>query len=277
LLGNNTTEVWADVGTSPFRSQLIPGTAQNWGLAALYSRAVAGGVGFFLAANTDGTVAVVRNQGSNIVPVSTSDLNFLFKHFTTYSDAVAFSYSAYGHSVYQITFPTANRSFAYDLTTNLWHEAQTGANAPQQRHFGQLGATLGSRNLISDATTGNIYQLDENTLTDNGYTIPREVCTRNIYGEGNRMFMSRLFLDFDVGQGVQGTGASPTIMINISKDGGNTFGPEKQVQAGAVGQYTTRVRLNRLGSAYDFVVRIRQTDVAKFFLMSGSVVLEALQ
>jgi hypothetical protein len=67
---------------------------------------------------------------------------------------------------------------------------------------------------------------------------------------------------------------NPQVSLRISRDGGRTFGNERKVPLGKVGEYYSRVMLRRLGSARDFVVKITLTDSVRFVLASGSVVLE---
>ena len=55
-------------------------------------------------------------------------------------------------------------------------------------------------------------------------------------------------------------GANPLITIRISRDGGATFGPALEMQAGAIGQYGLMTYLNRLGYARNFVIWVRCTD-----------------
>ena len=75
-------------------------------------------------------------------------------------------------------------------------------------------------------------------------------------------------------QGVVPVAENPQVMLRISRDGGRTFGNERWVPLGRIGEYYSRVMLRRLGSARDFVIQITVTDPVKFVLASGSVSLE---
>ena len=253
-----------------------------------------------------GGISVIRLNGYVADPVSDSDLNTLFTSFPTVSDAVAFAYTVYGHPIYQITFPTQNRSFAYDSQTGVWHEAQSGV-AEQARHFARYGVTFAGKNYVSDDTTGKIYLLDKDVFTEDGALIKRQIITRHVRNQGNEFRIAEMFLDFETGVGVSGvdpfdpvgllltedgdflisedgnfivvqvtttTAANPKVSLRISRDGGRTFGNERWVPLGRLGQYYTRVMLRRLGSARDFVVQITLTEPVKFVLASGSVDME---
>lgn len=267
LWGAFSMEFWQDVGNTPLPYQRINGASQTWGLAAKNSHVKVGNTEMFLGYSPDGGIKVIRLNGYSPVPVSDSDLEYIISNFSTVTDAVALVYSAYGHSVYQISFPSANRTFAYDLTTDMWHEAQTGASATPVRHFANLGITFNGINYVSDLGTGIIYKLDEDTYTDNGIVPLRELCTRHIRNAGNYVFLSQLMLDFE-----PGVGGTPTVSISVSRDNGVTFGTVKQKTLGAAG---SRVVFNRLGSGRDMVVKISRTDAYKFVIGAGSAVVEA--
>jgi len=280
LWGPQSTEFWQDVATAPNPFQRINGATQSWGLAAIDSRSYIGNTMMFLGTNRDNGIQVMKLNGYTPVRVSTSDVENAISNFVTYSDAISLSYMVDGHIMYQLTFPTENRTFCYDDNTSIWHEAQTGV-AEVARHFGNLGIAYNAHNYISDPTTGKIYLVNPDYYTDDGTLIKRQVASRHIRDAGNIVSMAELFLDFEVGSGfddptyvLPAVGDAPQAMMRISRDSGHTFGNEKWVSLGSAGQYMARVMLRRLGSARDFVVQITVTDPVKFVLTSGSAVLE---
>lgn len=275
LWGALSIEFWQDIGASPLPYQRINGATQSWGLAAPLSDVEVGNTRIFLGYSPDGGLAVIRLNGFVPEMITDSDLNTLFSSFSTVSDAVAFTYTVYGHPIYQLTFPTENRSFAYDSTTGIWHEAQTGA-AEVARHFANYGITFNSKNYVTDPTSGVIYLLDKDVYTDNGTTIRRQIFTRHIRSEGNQITLSEVFLDFETGVGLTtGQGSDPIVSVRVSRDGGRTFGNERFLPLGKLGEYSSRVIMRRMGSARDFVLQISMSDPVKFVLASGSAVVEA--
>lgn len=271
LWGQFSIEFWQDVGNAlpavPF--QRVNGASQSWGIAATDSNVKVKNTQMFLGYNPDGNVQVVMLNGYTPVPVSTADIDYLISNFSRVDDAVAMAYTAYGHAVYQITFPTAGRTLAYDTTTQVWHDAQTGPSE-SATHYGRQSVAWLRGNYFSDATTGNVYRFDEDVFTDNGVAIPREICTRHIRADGNQIFLTQLMLDMAAGQGNE-----PVVFISVSRDNGNTFGPEKQRRLGAVGQYAKRIVFNRLGYGRDLVIKIRMVDNSRFIITGGSAVVEA--
>lgn len=283
LWGVNSVEFWQDAGLSPMPFQRINGPSSNWGLAAVWSRAemsvtvpVASPVGtvtpviMFLGVNPNGTFQVLMASGTTLIRISNSDIDNIINGFSVVADAIALSYIIDGHPMYQITFPTGGRSFLYDAMSGIWQEVQTGT-ALLATHFGILGIAFNGVNYISDATTGNIYQLSGSAYTDNGATIKRQVTSMHIRNGGATFSLDELYLDMETGVGLlTGQGSNPQIMLQTSKDGGRTFGGERWKAIGQQGQYSSpRVVWNRLGQSRDFVFQFTMTDPVRFVITSG--------
>lgn len=276
LWGKKSIEYWQDVGASPIPYNRITGASQTWGLAAVWSRAELNNSVVFLGQNPQGTVQVLRLEGYVPVPISTSDveniINSFIKSGVGVSDAVALTYMVDGHPMYQLTFPAGNRSFLYDDKSKFWQEVQTGLDL-LGRHYANLGIVFNSFNYVSDYQSGKIYKLDTDEFTDNGTYIKRQLRSRHITNGGNPFSIDELYVDMETGVGLQnGQGTDPQIMLRTSKDGGRTFGRERWVRLGAVGEYfSPRVIWRRLGQAKDFVLELTMTDPVKFVVTAASV------
>lgn len=273
LYGEQSIEFWQNVGTSPLPFGRINGATRNQGLAARYSIAFIDDIQLYLGQNLYGGYSeVTLMQGFNTRRVSTDDIEHIIGNLSLWRDGVAFGYMVDGHKMYQITFPTAQKSLLYDVTADLWSELQSGV-ALTGRHMANLGISFNSLNYASDSTTGIIYKMDDELFTDNGNPIKRQLTTRHIHMDGNRFAVDELYLDMETGQGLQyGQGSDPQMMLQVSKDGGHTFGPERWRSVGKVGQYKSpRVMWNRLGAAQDFVFQFTMTDPVKFVVIGGSV------
>lgn len=264
-------EWWQLSGGLDFPFSPIQSATQEYGLAAIFSRSHVANTIAFLSRNPQGQVQVRWFQGYNAVVMSTPDVDAIINSFSVVDDAISLSYVTDGHEMYQITFPTANRSFLFDCTTQIWSEVQTGVGL-SSRHIGNLGVQFRGKSLVSDYSNFNIYQVDSDTYTDNGETIKRLIQTRHLIEEGNVFGVDEIFLDMETGVGLQtGQGSDPQIMMQISRDGGRTFGPERWVSIGKVGQYLgPRAIWRRCGSGRDLAFRFAMTDPVKFVITYGS-------
>jgi hypothetical protein len=272
LFGSQNMEFWQDNGTSPNQFGRITGTNQTWGLAAKFSRAALNNTMVFLGQNPQGGVQVLQIVGYTPTRISNSDIENIISGFRIYGDAVGLTYMLDGHPMYQLTFSNANRSFLYDSSTGFWSETQTGV-ATTGRHFAQLGIVFNSKNYVSDVSTGIIYQLDANVFTDSGISIKRQVTSRHVRQAGNDFSISEIILEMETGVGVVvGQGSLPQMMMQISRDGGRTFGPERWKSIGRLGHYKRKVLWDRCGSARDFVFQFTMTDPVKFVITQGEAV-----
>lgn len=273
LFGSLAIEFWQNVGGAGFPYTVLKQSASPYGLAARWSIAPIEDTVMFLGQNQQGQVSVFTLQGYSPVRTSTPDMDFIINQFSTVSDAVAMSYVMDGHVVYQLTFPTAGRTFIYDNSTQLWGEAQTGVGVTG-RHYCNLGTGFNSNFYCGDASAGRIYQLSTTAYTDNGNTIPRLLQSRHIFTDYNILGIAELFIDMETGVGLQvGQGSDPQIMLQVSKDNGRTFGIERWKKFGKVGQYKDhRAIWRRLGQSRDFVFRWQMTDPVKFVLSGGGIV-----
>ncbi len=266
------TEFWQATGANPFPFAPILSAANEYGIAAIFSRGHVDESIIFLAQNREGQVQVVQIRGYNARVVSDADIDNLINSFSVVSDAVAMTYGVDTHKFYQINFPSANRSLLYDCSTGLWSEVQTGASVNPVRHQANFSAYVAGQTLVSDYATNNIYTMSNSAYTDNGSTIIREVSTRHILSAFNRIRIPMLYIDMETGVGLQsGQGSNPQIMLLYSKDNGRTWSAERWVSLGLVGQYMTRVIWRRFGSTRDATWRIRMSDPVKFVITEGAI------
>lgn len=274
LFSERHIEFWQNVGATPEPFQPIISATSEIGLAATFSRAHINQTICFLGMNPQGAVQVAQIQGYNIQIISTTDLDDIMAGFGTVTDAVGLGYVIDGHPMYQLTFPTENRSFLYDTSTGLWSEVQSGTSPflYAKRHLAQYGTYFNGRAVVSDYDNGNLYWFDANTFTDNSQTIVREVVTRHGSVDFNVFTIDELYLDMETGVGLQvGQGSAPLVTVEVSKDNGRTWSTPRQLSAGTVGSYGTRVVSRRFGSSRDFVFRFRMTDPVKFVITNGAV------
>jgi hypothetical protein len=269
-------EAWQNTGVTPQPFQPIVSAVYEYGLAAIFSRAHVDQSIIFLAQTREGQVQFVRLQGFAMQRVSNADIEEIINEFAVISDAVAFSYQVGEHKMFQCSFPTENRSFLLDCSTLLWSDVQTGASISPVRHQGNLAAYYAGTTYISDYATNQVYTASPDAYTDNGVTIVRELVTRHILSNFDRIRISLVYLDMETGVGTStGQGYNPQIMLQYSKDNGRTWSAERWVSLGKMGQYLTRVLWRRFGSTRVATFRIRMTDPAKFVIATAAMKVKA--
>lgn len=272
LFMQHGTEFWANAGLAPEPFTPLTSAANEYGLAALFSRAHLDQSICFLSMTRTGAVQAVQIVGYNATVISDADMEAIWNTFSVVSDATGLSYQQDSHKFYQLNFPTANRSFLFDCSTRLWSEVQTGGSLLPTRHYGNLSTYYAGGVLIADFATSQLYRMSAAAFTDNGQPIIREMVTRHVLSQFNRVRISLLYLDMQTGVGLEsGQGSAPMLMLQSSKDNGRTWSGERWAGLGKVGQYRARVAWRRFGSSRDYVFRIRMSDPVPFVITDGAV------
>jgi hypothetical protein len=134
--------------------------------------------------------------------------------------------------------------------------------------FSFLGATI-----VADYATGRLYKLTATALTDNGDSIEKMLISETIADPDlDRLEVSKFRLDCQVGQGLTlGQGVNPQISLQVSRDNGNTYGAEMWRKLGPIGTYGLTVDWDALGTARNFVFKVRCTDPIPLAIVSASV------
>ncbi len=281
LLGERTSEVWADVGTFPFPFQRIPGASSQHGIAAKFSMARFGNSFCYVSRNDRGQAVVVQMNGYFPQRISTHAVeNTLVNQ--PISDAVAYTYQLEGHECYVVTFPTLQLTWVYDGATGLWHKwLWTDTQNNYKRHRSNCGALFQNRFLVGDYENGQIYSLDPNNYTDNGTHIRRVRRCPHLVSDFQRQYFDELQIQFQPGVGLQGIetfplgsndiGINPQAMLRWSSDGGSTWSNEHWASIGKVGKYQNRIIWRRLGWSRDRIFEVVVTDPIKAVIVSANL------
>ena len=311
LLGEQTSEVWADAGTFPFAFQRIPGSSSQHGIAAKFSVSRVGNSFAYLSRNIRGQAQIMLMNGYFPERISTHAVENTLVNDNV-SDAVAWTYQQEGHEVYVISFPSLDITWAYDVSTGMWHKWLWCDNFNNyHRHRGNCVANFQNMLLVGDWENGIIYELDPNNYTDNGQNIRRLRRTPHLVTDFQREYFEELQIHFQPGVGIQNpnavipsaapvnqspfyiynnqnytillgqnliignltdtSGVSPQAMLRWSNDGGSTWSNEHWVSIGKEGKYKNRAIWRRLGQARDRVFEVVVTDPIKAVIVSANL------
>lgn len=268
LFGRTYLEYWTVGGALDFPFAHIQGADQQFGLAAKWSRAHINNGVAFLATMRQGQYQVMFVDLINsFAPtrISNSEVEDVIRRVTTVASATALSYMVDGHPFYQLTFPADNLTLLYDFSTSIWSYAQTGV-ATSARHVGDLSTTFNGVTYLSDYANGNVYSSELDTYTDNGTAIKRQLVSKHL-ATGTHLVVAALQLEFETGVGLSsGQGSDPMVTLEVSKDGGRTYGNERQLKLYPLGTYDRRTIARRAANGYDVTFRLTMTDPVKFAL-----------
>jgi hypothetical protein len=170
LFGTNSIEVWYDAGTPDFPLARIQGASNEIGCVAPYSVAKLDNSLFWLGQDARGRGIVYRNNGYTGVRASNHSIEWQIQQYGNISDAIAYTYQQDGHSFYVLTFPSANKTWVYDVATQSWHERAGWINGLFTRHRSNCQMAFNSEIVVGDFENGNIYAFDLDVYADNGQT-----------------------------------------------------------------------------------------------------------
>lgn len=269
ILGEKTTEVYYNSGNADFPFERISGSTQEIGCGAKYSVAKGDNTLFWL----DNRGFVVRASGYSQQIVSTRNIEYQWSKYSRTDDAIGIVYNYQGHIWYQITFPSADKTWVYDVATNQWHERtsylDTGGYG---RHRMMSHAKAYGRHLAGDYLNGCLYEIDIDTFTDNGKSVVRERTCPVISSENARIFFPELQIDFEPGVGTGTT--DPQAVLDWSDDGGMTWSNELWRSIGKAGEYYMRAVWHNLGSSRNRVFRVRISDPVKVVITGAYLRIE---
>ena len=229
LLGEVSSEVWIDAGTSPFPFQRIPGTSTQHGIAAPFSVARFGNSFAYLSRNIRGQSQIVQMNGYVPTRISTHAVENSLTNQNV-GNAVAWTYQLEGHEVYVISFPSINLTWAYDIASGMWHKWLYTNNLGQyERARGNCCVEFQGLVMVGDYANGKIYKLDPLNYTDDGQHVKRLRRAPHLVADLQRQYFEELQIQFQPGVGT--TGFSNPINNNyfiniyiIAPDGELTIG-----------------------------------------------------
>lgn len=288
IFGNRTIEIWVDVGTLTNKFQPLQNTLIEMGCCSPQSISRTDNGVMWVGPNENGNIGVWLATGYAPTRVSTDAVDYYLNSFVDAAPDNAaqircWNYRLDGHIFYVVmannvaTQAAQNElAFVYDLTTGLWHErafwdatTATWTGYPAAAH---VTIDPNAQQAILDHRSSKVYTLDRAT---------REAPLRRVrrcnlpFDEHKMVFINRLELIMRTG-----TGGTPTfggdpgdakVMIRLSRDGGLTWGNERMLSAGTLGQFLTRLYATRLGQARNWMLEVNTSDPYFWALLGCTV------
>lgn len=319
LFSQNYIEVWenAGLGTNlPFRRN--NSLLMEVGTPALGSISVGFDRMFFLAQDKDGLSGVMEVKGTESILVSNRALDFQLAQYaadplTGVADARGILIKENGLIFYRLNFTLANHTFVLNVTMSTadspkWHEEEV---LNGDRHPAQTHAYFDGVNYYGDYKRALFYIVADSVSTNNGEAIRRMRIGKQMTPDGyNRLRIDRFQVDLlqgqkdideivnisltaedsqdlltelneiiDTDQTFVITGGQPTVLLAISKDGGQTYGNYIHAPMGKIGQRTFRTVWRKLGTTprgQGFVPKLEFFNEIPFIILGAAWAFETL-
>lgn len=265
LLGNETTEIWSNVGDPLFPFQRIPGAFIHEGSVSTYAPCSVGTTVCALTGSPNGQTVAYQAVGFQPQRVSTfaQEQAWNAPGFNA-RDAVSYSYLDAGHLFWVINFWAQQQTWVYDVTEKLWHQryAYSAPLAKYVRYQPWFHVFIpewgvGGKHIVGDPATGKLYEQSLDFYDDDDNVIQYIRTFPHLLDEDRNLFHHRFELFLETGTVVA---PAPEMIVGLdwSNDRGHTFPANRTVlqTSGVAGKFNKRIVWRRLGSSRDRVYRI---------------------
>lgn len=274
LVGTNSIELWENNPTgSGFPFQRIINGVVELGGAAKFGIAQQDNSVYWVA--SDRTFR--RLDGVTPVRVSQHGVEVAWRKYARVDDARCFPYSLNGHLAVAVTFPSQQKTWIHDCTTQEWQERESF----YQSAWDVSGiAEAYGKIFVQRTSTGEIGILDPDAYTEWGQTLIAQWAYQPIYAGGKNVQIHRIQMGIETGVGlVSGQDAQPRLNLEISRQGGRegSFRPSGSRSLGRQGAYATQVHWDSLGQGRDTVIQARLSAAVPLTVWDTMIEAETLR
>ncbi len=276
MLGERSAQFAYDSGGSDNAFSPVSGAFQHVGCLCRWTAQIYSSEVVFVGTNDDGAggVYAIAAQGASYEKVSSPAVDEAVRQALKTNDPetfTAFTYDEGAHSFYVLNLPTG--TWAYEKGMG-WHErARLNPDTGLLERIRQDYAIYWKgAHRCGAYDSGKIYTQSKDLYVDDADPLLRRRETSHLAYEGKTVWIDKLWLDMEVGVGLDGSGAgtNPQVMLQTSIDGGRSFSNEMLRRAlGAIGATRTRVQYDRLGRATDWVFRVGVSDPVPVVMIAG--------
>lgn len=263
FFGALSTEIWINSGAADFPFVRYQSYTMDVGCVGKRAAILAADTVFWVGRTDRGAGIVYMATGNQPTRVSTMAVEQALRTSTDLADVTMWTYQIEGHEFIAINAPGLRTTWVYDAATQQWHERGEW-NAGWQPLRSRLVTSVGQEHFAGDAD-GKLVRLDAGVNTLSGRPLVRERTWPHLI-QNSMEPVSYFGLEL-----AMTTGHGGNVTLEISNDGGTTFGPPLLRSLGAIGRWMQRIRWNGLGTAINRVFRIRCSDDVPFAIHSAAV------
>ncbi|HEY1800089.1 MAG TPA: hypothetical protein VGG46_04065 [Terriglobales bacterium] len=247
----------------------IQGALMENGAGATYATVQADNSVFWLDQDERGYMVARRLNGYNGDRISTHAVELAWQQFKTASDAVGWTYQERGHTFWVLYFPTANATWCYDISQNLWHQRGfwVEANGSYIADRAMCHVFAFGKHLVGDWASGNVYELSANFYDDDGAIIRGNRRSPTVDEENKWIYYDQIEFVMETGLAPSvplfdgdDNPRPPQLMLRWSSDGGKTWSNTYYLSVGFQGEYNKRVIKRMLGRARKRLWDVSWTD-----------------
>lgn len=276
VFGKATVEIWQR-GSGEYEDWIRTSyTAQNsFGLEAPHSVASSGSIVYFVASGAQYGKAVMRVAGTQFDKVSEDWLEHKLLNESTES-AYGFCYSVADHNFYVLQLNAIGETWVYDSLDGGWHQRTSRGKMNGIECQWRVGGLAYYREkffaFTNDGTMcqfGIDYWYEDYSETER-LPMVRHRQTPVVVDNLRPFVLEELAIECNVGSW-EDYSIQPQMLLEVSRDGGNTFGNVRSSSLGKTGDYSHRVRFLNLGRNRLCVLRVTYSHPTELILNRCSI------
>lgn len=281
MYGPSSIEFWQKGNAESYQSWQRTSYTINkeQGLEAPYSLATVNHSQFCIGTGKANAKCVLMINDTNVQKISPLWLDRILSD-NDVKWVKGWSYSKNNHSFY--LFSIKNECYVYDVTTGQWHiRSSRNFYTGKIKNYMPLYAVWWNNKIITGSSeSGHLYELDEKYYYedfDNTNRLPllRMRQTPVVTADYKPFILQELTAECNTGA-KEDYGTSAKALLQISRDGGYTYGNVIEGNCGRRGQYFVRLRWLNLGMNRQAVIRISYSEPTDFVISDSSIRIQPL-
>ena len=276
LYGPSSIEFWQRGDAESYQTwQRVSYTInKEQGLEAKYSLASVNQTQFCIGTGKANAKCVLMIEGTKVTKISEEWLDRILNE-NEISNTRAWTYSINNHNFY--LFTVGNETYCYDVMTGEWHiRSSRNYYTSKNKPYMPLYAVWFNNKIITGCCeNGNLYILDENYYKEDfnatdSLPLYRVRQTPVITADYKPFVLYQLNLECNAGS-IENYGKLSECLLQISNDGGYTFGNVIAGNLGERGQYSTRLSWLNLGRNRQCVIKVMFSEDSDFVISDASL------
>lgn len=255
LMGKSNTEIWTNTGGANSTFARLDGAYFEFGCHSANSVVTSDGSIYWLSRTKEGLDMVMRTVNYDRERISTFAIETEFQTYERTDDAQGFICQINGHYWYVIAFPTANKTWVFDIATNEWHELESlNPNGSVGRHRSNCYAFWNDMHIVGDYSNGSVYEMRTDTFSEDGRPIQRIRSFPHLADDGNRITYKMFQASMQMGSSTFEQTAE--LLLRWSDTKGKSWGGHVRQILGERGDYLHDAQFRRLGMGRSRVFEI---------------------
>ena len=276
VFGPKTVEIWQR-GSGEYEDWIRTSYTEqdSFGLEAPNSLASSGGSVYFVASGAKYGKCVMKVTGTQFEKVSEEFLEEKLLEENTDS-AFGFCYSVGEHNFYCLQTASLGECWTYDGLDGGWHQrCSRNATTGVEVRWKVSGVAYYREKFYAFTDDGLVCRFHDDYWMEDNANAPSLPMVRHrqtpVMTDGLKPYViEELAVELNVGTW-QDLELQPMLLLEVSKDGGMTWGNVRSASMGRTGDYSHRVRFHNVGMNRLGVIRISYSHPTDLVLTACSI------